>query len=133
MPNGSASESEKSDGLLYKKNLNCFGGRILVNADTKFVTVPDKNSRFEKYSVNSISSLKNDKNYKNLTAYALGKNSITADIIVQELAGGIDGDIEGETNIAVVSDVMYGLNPKEDEADAMEVYINGTTQNIFGE
>ena len=28
---------------------------------------------------------------------------------------------------------MYGLNPKEDEADAMEVYINGTTQNIFGE
>ena len=29
--------------------------------------------------------------------------------------------------------MMYGLNPKEDEADAMEVYINGTTQNIFAE
>ena len=42
MPNGSASESERATDFFIKKNLNCFGGRILVNADTKFVTVPIK-------------------------------------------------------------------------------------------
>ncbi len=133
MPDSAATDNEKSAGLLYKKNLNCFGGKIIVNANTKIITVPDADTSFDKYSIDTISVLKNDKNYKNLTAYTLGTDSHKADIIVQEVEGGINNAFDDDSNIAIVESIIKGINSNGDNADGIAVYINGTLQKVFGD
>lgn len=129
----SATDDEKNTGLIYKKNLSCFGGKIIVNADTKMIVVPDKLSSFDNYMIKNLSGLRNDGNYKNLSAYTLGTDSQKAMVIVQEIEGGIDVDFADDSNIAVVESITSGINPVGEESQCMTVYVNGTLQDVYGE
>lgn len=131
--NSSATDDEKNTGLIYKKNLSCFGGKIIVNADTKMIVVPDKDSAFDNYTIKDLSTLRNDGNYKNLTAYTLGTDSQKAMVLVQEIEGGIDVNFADDSNIAVVAGISSGISPTGEESQCMTVYINGTKQEVYGE
>lgn len=128
-----ATDDEKSTGLIYKKNLMCFGGKIIVDPAAKFMVIPDVNSPFENYAVKALSTLRNDGTYKNLTAYTIGTDSQKAKLIVQEIEGGVENDFADDSNIAIVERMSVGINPNGEEAQCMRVYVNGALQEVYGE
>ncbi len=124
---------EKNTGLMYKKNLNCLGGRIIVDSNTKIVIVPDANSSFDNYSIRDISYLRGDGTYKNMTGYTLGTTDQKAKVVVMEIEGGVDNVFADESNIAIVAKIGEGVNPRGEEAQYARVYVNGVIQEIYGE
>ncbi len=128
-----STQKEKDDGLRYKKDMNCLGGRIILSSNTKLFLVPEQGQEFDNYQVSTPAYFTSDGLYTNIKAYTVGKDNKKAEILVQEQDGGIKSTFGDDDNIAVIKSISEGVNPNGEVTQYMTVYKNGTLATVYGE
>lgn len=107
-------------GLLFRSSANSFGGKIIVDSNTKFIVLPKRGEEISEKNckIVSVGELNSSK-YYNIQAYQTDKESAICDFAVITLNG---KELPYGTSLAVVTKIYTASNSEGDLTYGVQVY-----------